>query len=264
VKVELTHSTTACVLLRLQSLTLLTDPVLDTGLNQTYELGPRALATRRIGPALAEADLTAVDAVLLSHTHHLDNLDEAGLQFTRNVAQVVLGPTADPRIPHATVLEPWRSMPLARGGGPSLTITAIPVTHGPRWFPGATHGVGYVLQPAGEEGRVIYISGDTTSLDTAHEVRRRFGRVDLALLHLGGVHFWPPWPPCLRFTYTAYRAAQAAAALDASRIVPIHYERSVWSHFKERLEDYQHEFADRGLGSRVTWLRPGQALTLEV
>jgi len=64
------------VLLDIGGFQLLTDPTLDPA-GTDY---PTAVYTLRKmeAPALSAAELPALDAVLLSHDHHFDNLDRAG------------------------------------------------------------------------------------------------------------------------------------------------------------------------------------------
>ena len=47
---------------------------------------------KTIGPALAPEALGSVDMVLLSHDHHLDNLDHSGRTFLASVSRVITTP----------------------------------------------------------------------------------------------------------------------------------------------------------------------------
>src|SRR5437660_1694264 len=63
-------------LLEMGGLRLLTDPTFDP---EGTEYRSRAYVLRKTGsPALPAEAVVAVDAVLLSHDHHFDNLDTAG------------------------------------------------------------------------------------------------------------------------------------------------------------------------------------------
>ncbi|GAA5701266.1 hypothetical protein Save01_02069 [Streptomyces avermitilis] len=57
---------------------LLTDPTFDAP--GEYPVGSRKLV-KTAGPALPPTDLAPVDAVLLSHDQHPDNLDGAGRAY---------------------------------------------------------------------------------------------------------------------------------------------------------------------------------------
>jgi L-ascorbate metabolism protein UlaG (beta-lactamase superfamily) len=64
--------------LELGGLRLLTDPTRPVG---THESAPGRPLTKTEGPAVALDAIGAVDAVLLSHDQHADNLDPAGRDF---------------------------------------------------------------------------------------------------------------------------------------------------------------------------------------
>lgn len=63
-------------LLEVSGLRLLTDPTFDSA-NQEYPTGVYTLR-KTAAPALSPESLGRIDAVLLSHDHHFDNLDHAG------------------------------------------------------------------------------------------------------------------------------------------------------------------------------------------
>jgi len=63
-------------LLEISGLRLLTDPTFDAA-GEEYPTG--AYTSRKpAGPAVSVESLGHIDAVLLSHDHHFDNLDHAG------------------------------------------------------------------------------------------------------------------------------------------------------------------------------------------
>lgn len=255
-EIHITHSSTACVLLEIGSVRILTDPVLDGG-SKRYRLGPAAWATRYVGPAIAPETILPLDAVLLSHPHHPDNLDEAGRALLPAARQVITCSHAASALPVGTQgLEAWQETTISGNHGEQIRVTAMPARHGPWWLPGVHKVVGFVLQWEGQEHGALYISGDTVWFRGIRQIAERF-RVGTAILHLGAVHFWPPWPPFIRYTFTGREAARTAKLLDVRTIIPIHYERSVWSHFRQSLEDYQREFDQAGIVRRVTWLSHG-------
>jgi len=92
--VFITHISTACVLLEIGSVRLLTDPVFDEG-ERYYSFGlPFIGATCRLGPALKANEIPELDAILLSHAHHSDNLDAAAGRCFRKHAPSLRMPTA--------------------------------------------------------------------------------------------------------------------------------------------------------------------------
>jgi len=62
-------------LIEIGSLRLLTDPTFDPP--RFYQKGP-VRYEKISGPALSMEEIGVVDAVLLSHDQHFDNLDDAG------------------------------------------------------------------------------------------------------------------------------------------------------------------------------------------
>lgn len=255
--VYVTHLTTASTLLDIGSMRILTDPVFDSG-RKTYHFVPGASATRYVGPPVDPADLPPLDAVLLSHAHHADNFDDAGKKFVERAASggaaVITGKKSSQRAgTQATRLARWQETEITAADGFRVRVTAVPARHGPWYVPHTSHVVGFVLQWEAHDG-ALYISGDTVYYRGIRQIAERF-QIAVAIMHLGGVHFWPPYPS--RLTFTARQAAKAACCLKPEVIIPIHYEQSVWSHFRETLSDYKAEFGRAGLTSKVRWLKPG-------
>ena len=75
--VRLTHIGGPTVLIEVGGWRLLTDPTFDPP-GRRYFFGWGTVSRKLAGPAIAAADLPPIDAVLLSHDHHGDNLDAAG------------------------------------------------------------------------------------------------------------------------------------------------------------------------------------------
>ena len=75
--VRLTHIGGPTVLIEVGGWRLLTDPTFDPP-GRRYFFGWGTVSRKLAGPAIAAAELAPIDAVLLSHDHHGDNLDPAG------------------------------------------------------------------------------------------------------------------------------------------------------------------------------------------
>src|SRR3954464_12754198 len=75
--VTLTHIGGPTVLIEVAGWRLLTDPTFDPP-GRSYRFGWGTGSQKLAGPAVAAEDLGHIDAVLLSHDHHDDNLDPAG------------------------------------------------------------------------------------------------------------------------------------------------------------------------------------------
>jgi L-ascorbate metabolism protein UlaG (beta-lactamase superfamily) len=253
VKLRVTHLGTATLLLELDGLRLLTDPALDPA-GGTYHFGFGTSSRKLTGPALPPGGLGAIDAVLLSHDHHADNLDAAGRALLPSARAVFTTPSGARRLGgNARGLAPWQSAEL----GP-LRITATPARHGPPLSrPIVGEVVGFVVESAAFARGPLYISGDTVWFAGVAEVARRF-RVGTAFLHLGGVRFGISGP--LRYTFSGDEAALAAEALGATTVVPVHYQG--WTHFRESREESERALAR--LGERVRWVPLGEPVELEV
>jgi L-ascorbate metabolism protein UlaG (beta-lactamase superfamily) len=248
-----THIGTATLLLEVAGLRLLTDPAFDPP-GRTYGFGWGTRSTRLAGPAVAVDELGRIDAVLLSHDQHADNLDDAGRAFLPSVPRVLTTVAGARRLGHdgAVGLQPFASTTLTAPDGTTVRVTATPARHGPPCsLPVAGHVIGFVVEHERLRGP-IYISGDTVWFRGVAEVARRFS-IDTAFLHLGGVSFGITGP--IKYTFDAAQAVTAARHLAAQRIVPVHYEG--WTHFRQSRAEAERVFSAAGLEERVRWLEAG-------
>jgi L-ascorbate metabolism protein UlaG (beta-lactamase superfamily) len=255
--VRITHIGGPTALIETGGWRLLTDPTFDAP-GRRYAFGWGTSSRKLTGPAIAAAEVAPVDAVLLTHDHHGDNLDAAGRALLPSAGTVVTTLAGAARLRGgARGLAPWQSTSIEAAGRPALEITATPCRHGPPLSePLVGDVVGFALRWSNANGGVLWISGDTVLYDGVREVARRLD-VDIALLHLGGVRFPVTGP--LRYTMTA-RDAVALCRLVRPRVaIPIHYEG--WSHFREGRAAIEHEFAraPEDIRGRVRWLVPGVA-----
>lgn len=250
--IAVTHIGTATMLLEIEGVRLLTDPVFDPP-GQRYGFGFGTRSTHLEAPALAVEQLGRIDAVLLSHDHHADNLDTAGRALLPTVPKVVTTRPGAKRLglPGAVGLVDFATTTI----GP-LTITATPARHGPVGsLPIVGHVIGFLIE--GPMLRApIYISGDTVWFDGVAEVARRW-QPGISFLHLGGVRF--PISGPLRYTFDAAEAVRAARALGTGRVIPLHYEG--WTHFRQPRAEAE-ELLARELGDRVQWLPRGERIEL--
>ncbi|MGW1671208.1 MBL fold metallo-hydrolase [Streptomyces sp. NPDC002324] len=245
-KTTATYIGTATVLLEVGGLRLLTDPAFDPAPAE-YPKGPVTLRSLT-GAAVAPGDLPAIDAVLLSHDEHPDNLDEAGraLLAGRTVLTTVSG--AERLGGKAVGLAPWTAYELDSDGG-SVRITATPGRH-------AGDVIGFVIQTPGQD-EALYISGDTVYYDELDEIGRRFP-VGTALLHFGAAVV--EWFGDDFITMDGAQGAALAKSLGATTVVPIHYD--AWDHFTQGREGIVEAFTQAGIPDRLRWLTPGVATLL--
>ena len=112
-EINVTYIGGPTALLEWDDIRLLTDPTFDpTG--QEYQYGPVVLK-KLAGPALSPESLGRVDAVLLSHDHHLDNLDHSGRKFLPKAKQVITTTAGAERLGgNVAGLSNWQSTEIAR------------------------------------------------------------------------------------------------------------------------------------------------------
>ncbi|NBE97645.1 MBL fold metallo-hydrolase [Nonomuraea sp. KC401] len=225
---------------------LLTDPTFDPP--GDYPIGDRAL-TKTAGPAFGADAAGPVDAVLLSHDQHPDNLDHAGRAFLASAPLVLSTGSAAERVgAPVRALPNWTSVEVG-----AVKVTGVPAQHGPD---GSEHLVGEVTGFVLEgEGLTVYVSGDNASLDVVREIARRAGPVDVAVLFAGGAR-----TPLVDgyLTLPSADAVTAAGILGARHVVPLHFEH--WAHFTQGRDTVERAFA--GHGDLLQLLAPGERTRL--
>jgi L-ascorbate metabolism protein UlaG (beta-lactamase superfamily) len=252
--VRLTHVGGPTLLIEVAGWRILTDPTFDAP-GHKYNFGWGTSSRKVAGPAIAAGDIGPLDAVLLTHDHHDDNLDAAGRALLAEAGTVVTTTSGARRLGDgARGLGPWGSTRLEGEGKPAIEVIATPCRHGPPLSHALVGDViGFALRWDGQEQGVLWISGDTVLYDGVREVLRL--PIDTAVLHLGGVRFPVTGP--LRYTMTAREAIELVRLIRPRRVVPIHYEG--WSHFKEGRDAVERELADApDVAALVRWLPIGE------
>ena len=192
----------ATVLIEINGVRLLTDPVLRD------RIGPLA----RIAPRGAAASVGRVDCVLLSHLH----ADHADLPSLRQVASSipVLAPEGTGDWLRRKGLRDVRELRLGSGVTMGeLRVSATPATHDGRRHPLGPRGeaVGYLVEGA----RSVYFAGDTDLFEGMSQLK---GSVTVALLPVWG------WGPRLGPGHLdPERAARAAELIAPEFAIPIHW-----------------------------------------
>jgi len=260
--VRLTHVGGPTLLIEVGGWRLLTDPTLDPA-GGSYRFGWGTGSRKLAGPALAAGDLLPVDAVLLSHDHHDDNLDAAGRELLPRCGRVVSTVAGAGRLGGDTEgVAPWGTTVLEAPGRPAIEITATPCRHGPPLSrPLVGDVVGFALRWEGQAHGALWISGDTVLYDGVREVGHRL-EVGVAVLHLGGVRFPVTGP--LRYTMTAADAVELCGELRPATAIPIHYEG--WRHFREGRAAVEAELAAAPAAVRDSfrWLPIGEPADVDV
>ncbi|GAA2221091.1 MBL fold metallo-hydrolase [Streptomyces amakusaensis] len=230
-------------------LRFLTDPTFDAP--REYPVPGGVLLTKTAPPSGTPADLGRIDAVLLSHDEHPDNLDISGRALLAGIPLTLTTTGGGERLgERATGLADWESVDLDRPGGGTVTVTAVPAVHGPgpreAVEPVLGQVIGFIL--TGDGLPTLYVSGDNASLDSVGHIADRFGPVDTAVLFAGA-----PRDPLIfdgaLLVLDSAQAAEAARILDARRVVPLHYDS--WAHFTEGRTALVSAFTAAGLADRL-------------
>ena len=242
-------------LIEIDGFRLLTDPTFDAP--GAYQL-PHVKLEKLTGPALGADAIGDVDAVLLSHDQHADNLDHGGRDFLKHAGRVLTTMAGAKRLGgNAEGLAPWAVTELIGKDGRSLTVTATPARHGPAGIePMAGDVIGFVLTSKDNSRAPVYISGDTVWYDGVAEVARRF-RCGVVLPFAGAAQTRGPF----HLTMDTNDAIEAARAFPEAVIVPLHTDG--WAHFRQSAADLRASFDTLGFGARLRILEPGVATIIE-
>jgi len=230
---------------------IVTDPTFDPP-------GDFGAYRKLAGPAVTIDELGPVDAVLLSHDDHADNLDVSGRRFAASVPVLLTGPGAARRLGgNAHGIAPFETFSFAEYGS-TLVVHAVPAQHGPSDGVRDDNGdinaevIGFVLQAPGWP--TVYVSGDNASIAPVMQIAEAFDAVDVAVLHTGAGRV-PAKFDGRALTLTAERAADVAQLLGAARVIPVHCEG--WSLYSQTPDDVRRAFDDTGIGDRLRHASPG-------
>ncbi len=239
-------------------LRIMTDPTFDPP-GEHPRPGTNIVLRKLVGPARSPDELPGIDAVLVSHDHHADNLDTAGRAFLPRARRVLTTVAGAQRLGgEATGMEVGDAVVLESSHGQPVTVTAVAADHGPPEV-AAKNGpvIGFVLR--GPDLPTLYVSGDNVSLDVVKRVLAEHGPIAVAVLFAGGAQVPEAWGEAF-LTLTADTAVQAARVLDPALIVPIHQDG--WAHFTSSAEDLRGAFAAAGLTGRLRVIEPGGEVSL--
>jgi L-ascorbate metabolism protein UlaG (beta-lactamase superfamily) len=242
-------------LIEIDGFRLLTDPTFDEP--GAYQL-PHVKLEKLTGPALSTQAVGNVDAVLLSHDQHSDNLDNSGRDFLKHAKRVLTTEAGAKRLGgHAEGFAPWQVTDLTGNTGHSLTITATPARHGPAGIePLSGDVIGFVVASNQPGSRPVYISGDTTWFDGVAEVANRF-KAGAVLPFAGAAQTRGPF----HLTMDTNDTIETARAFADAVIVPVHTDG--WAHFRQSADDLRATFDALGFGPRLRILKPGVATIIE-
>ncbi|WTW96427.1 MBL fold metallo-hydrolase [Streptomycetaceae bacterium NBC_01309] len=251
-----THVGGPTTILEVAGARILIDPTFDqpkkykSGLEKTQ---PPAFGTDKIG---------RIDAVLLSHDQHDDNLDDAGRELLKNVPVVLSTPGAHKRLgDHVTGMASWTSVEVKTAKG-TVKVTAVPALHGPDGVDRGEDGevTGFVL--SGEGVPTTYISGDNASVKVAKEVgdrvKREIGPIDTAVIFAGAART-PAILDNAPLTLTSQNAALVAKDLAPRKVVAVHTDS--WNIYSEDMASLVKAFQDQGVAGKLVDMRPDGTAT---
>lgn len=208
----------ATVLLQLDGLNILTDPVWATRVSPFSWMGPK----RHKPPGLAMADLPPIDFVIVSHNHydHMDTFSLAQLATVYNPRTVVTLGNRDflepLGVPVAAELDWWQSIDL----GNDVRLHCVPAQHfSARGLcdRSTTLWAGYVVESRAGN---VYFAADTGWGPHFEEIGRRLGPFRLAMLPIGA--FRPRW--FMSSVHIGPEEAVTAHKIVRSAVtVPIHH-----------------------------------------
>jgi L-ascorbate metabolism protein UlaG (beta-lactamase superfamily) len=242
-------------LIEIDGFRLLTDPTFDAP--GAYQL-PHVKLEKLVGPAVTAETIGEVDAVLLSHDQHSDNLDHSGREFLKKAKRVLTTEAGATRLGgNAEGFAPWDVTELTGSNGRSLTITATPARHGPAGIePLSGDVIGFVVASSKSGSRPVYISGDTTWFDGVAEVAKRF-KAGVVLPFAGAAQTRGPF----HLTMDTNDTIETARAFADAVIVPVHTDG--WAHFRQNANDLRATFDALGFGPRLRILEPGVATVID-
>ncbi|KAI8289935.1 hypothetical protein K4K60_007404 [Colletotrichum sp. SAR11_57] len=239
-KVSVTFIGTATAIIDIDGIRFLTDPFFSPA--ESFVQSRNVTLKVHENPALNLRDLPPIDAVLLSHEDHWDNLDELGRQLLDGRRVFTTQDGSRNLAPRPGVFD----------------ITATPCDHVP-----GDECVGFVIRAesfgisANGRPNAIYFSGDTVYVPELAQMAERF-HIAAALMNIGEarVQIEAPPAPKRQITMGGKQASQLFRDIRSDWIIPMHFD--AWDHFTQHGEALRSEFEKEGVAEKVKWLVPGK------
>ncbi|KAJ6142172.1 hypothetical protein N7497_011271 [Penicillium chrysogenum] len=250
---NITHIGTATAILEINGFNMLTDPFFSPA-GSTWPITDEVSLTVEDDPALRLEQLPVIDAVLLSHEDHPDNLDELGRRLLdgRRVFTTVDGAKNLSSRPGVHGLKPWEKIDTIIAGQ-KLQIIGTPTQH----LPGG-ECTGFIITGegfgTGRDGlpNAIWFSGDTVYID---ELKKMADEQRTCPANLED-----PNGPLMQITMDGKSAARLFREIKADVLVPMHYES--WGHFTQFGKELAEDFESESVMDKVCWLKPGEAVSV--
>lgn len=258
---DVTHIGTATAILEINGVKFLTDPFFSPA--GTFWDAGRVVLRVTEDPALRLDQLPVIDAVLLSHEDHPDNLDELGRQLLDGrcvFTTVDGGKNLEPR-PSVHGMKPWEEIDSVIAGK-NFKIIATPTKHVP-----GNECTGFIVTGENfgshQDGlpNAIYFTGDTVYIEELNSIADRY-HICAAVMNLGNAHVpetEDPNGPLMQITMGGRDGAKLFRALKADVLVPMHYES--WGHFTEHGAALRKAFEEEGISDKICWLKAGEKVS---
>lgn len=251
---NVTHIGTATAVLEINGVNFLTDPFFSPA-GTSWDLGRVVLKVTE-DPSLRLDQLPVIDAVLLSHEDHPDNLDELGRQLLdgRRVFTTVDGAKNLAPRPAVHGMKPWEEINSVIADK-KFKIIATPTKHVP-----GDECTGFIVTGEdfgyGRDGlpNAIYFTGDTVYIEELNQIADRY-HIRAAVMNLGNAHVRAseePNSPLMQITMGGKDGAKLFRALKADVLVPMHYES--WGHFTQFGAELHEAFEEEGIIDKICWL----------
>ncbi len=251
--IEITYVGGPTAIIDLDGMRFLTDPTFDVP--GRYTSGSSVLEKTE-GPSIPIDAIGRVDAILLSHDQHADNLDPSGRRLVDRLPTLTTHSGARRLGRQSIGLAPWEVHEFRTPSGRRLTVTATPARHGPAGIePIAGDVVGFVISSVEPARDLVYVTGDTVWFAGTVEVARRFDPA-IVLLFAGAASTRGPF----HLTMDTNDAVEAAAAFPRAVVVPVHH--AGWAHFTQSQADLVSTFAVVGLRDRLRTVAPASSVVI--
>jgi L-ascorbate metabolism protein UlaG (beta-lactamase superfamily) len=240
------------VLVKFRNLRFLTDPTFD---HAGCEYHGAVTLRKTSSPVIDSASLGPIDAVLLSHDQHKDNLDDSGRQLLEGVPLVLTTEVGADRLGGAARgLAVWERVELTAPDGTIVSVTATPCRHGPAGVEPLTGDViGFMIEVDGMEP--VYVTGDTVYYEGVAEVARRFSPGHI-IAFTGAAQPRGPFD----LTMSVNDVLDTAHAFKDALIIPVHNEG--WEHFTESADVLVDAFTTFGMSERLRTIARGERVAL--
>jgi L-ascorbate metabolism protein UlaG (beta-lactamase superfamily) len=259
---NITHIGTATAILEINGINMLTDPFFSPA-GTHFPITNDFAITVDQDPSLRLDQLPVIEAVLLSHEDHADNLDPLGRQMLdgRRVFTTMDGAKNLAPRPAVLGMAPWQKTETTIAGK-RFQITATPTKH-----VDGGECTGFIITGddfgTSNDGlpNAIYFSGDTVYIPELARMASEF-HICAAIFNLGNA-FAPRDLGDLesskyQITMDGKSAAKLFREIKADILVPMHYE--AWGHFTQFGAELRQVFEQEGILEKVCWLVGGEAV----